>query len=149
MQTLKHDKQSQLVCLATCSFFNVVHVGSRIVPMGRCTTFQHSLHLHIAWFARSQGQLPAASPHCRHVSQQAGRQHQTASCCCQASDDQVPTAMAEAARQAALRAKDVEAAERAELEVVAALLGCQFGPADVDHALGLVTLQVGRRTAAP
>ena len=68
--------------------------------------------------------------------------------CTQGSSEPVPAAMAEAARRAALKAKDAEAAQRAELDMVAAVLGCQFGPVALDHQLGTIALQVGAALAA-
>lgn len=50
---------------------------------------------------------------------------------------------AEAARRAAEAAGDAEAAARAELEAVAALMRAQFGPAKVDEEQGAVHVQVG------
>eukprot|EP00195_Chlamydomonas_chlamydogama_P006597 CAMPEP_0202904758 /NCGR_PEP_ID=MMETSP1392-20130828/30978_1 /ASSEMBLY_ACC=CAM_ASM_000868 /TAXON_ID=225041 /ORGANISM="Chlamydomonas chlamydogama, Strain SAG 11-48b" /LENGTH=723 /DNA_ID=CAMNT_0049592553 /DNA_START=19 /DNA_END=2190 /DNA_ORIENTATION=+ len=55
--------------------------------------------------------------------------------------------MAEEARQAALLRNDSAAATTAELQLIAALLQAQFGPAVVDEAAGTVEVTVDNQTA--
>ena len=62
--------------------------------------------------------------------------------CLQASSEPEAAALAEASRRAALRGKDPQAADRAELELVAALLGCQFGRTMIDYDRGIIALEV-------
>ena len=50
---------------------------------------------------------------------------------------------AQAARRVALRQQDPEAAERAEVALLLALLGAQFGSAEADMEQDTITLQVG------
>ena len=55
---------------------------------------------------------------------------------------------AQAARRVALRQQDPEAAERAEVALLVALLGAQFGPAEANLDRYTIQLQVSATVAS-